>query len=440
MEGQEGSPNPVELFWEKNRRVILGAVAVFVIGVGIYYALQYMKRQELDRLGSLAMVGPRLDAAYANPDVPELNQGALNQIVNSLVANLATDLSKASDEDLEAAILGLEGSPQLPSMLWAAGRAYYQKAVASQGADRNAYFDKATQSLQRLQKEFPKSEFVAESKFPVQVRQPVETEDDAQPPAGQDPELEEPAPGSPVGRLLEQIAVQRKFFDEHQSRFFEAKRPPEGSPEVEIDFEGYGKVTFVLYRNAAPKHVDAFLQWVHEGFYDGQRVYELVRNLPQFRQYNFQPEEIKFGIPSTREDDRTKWETTSKTPEDAQLEFEVTEAAKELSHFPGVLTAADEGEKSSSQRFGILTTDGSSPADGERVIVGIVKDDEGMSVLNDIIEAPLSTEAETNAARGKPATNITITSAKVTVPGGWEPKPEAPEDPPKDPPGEGNGK
>lgn len=437
MEGQESSPNPIELFWEKNRRTILFVLGLFAVVIAGLYAMQYMNRAKADRLSSTLMVAANLDRAYAEPESLGMNNNSkmmLQFIAQNMVFGLDSDLEDASDAELEKAIGELDGDKRQACMLWAAGNAYFLKGMNAEGETRSAYFDKATATLERLKSDFPKSEYVARSDAPVQVLERKEADPDA--PSTDDPEFEDPVPGSPVERALARVAEQQSFLANNQARFFEPVRPPEGSPVVTFTFDGYGDVSFELYRNAAPEHVDALLQLVHEDWFDKQRIYELRRNQAAFRDRNSQAETLKFGLPSSREDDRTKWETTEPTPEDAQLDFNVNEAARALSHFEGTLSAIREGEKFSTQRYQILATDGSGQLDGEAPVIGLVKDEASMDVIRAMIDAPLSNDQEESAGTGKPATNIEITEVVVTERGGWEPKApdeeKAPEDDPKE--------
>ncbi len=151
------------------------------------------------------------------------------------------------------------------------------------------------------------------------------------------------------------------------------------------------------------------LKLVGEGFYDTQNVDQIVR---EGTGPVFQPpaDEFHFGLEPSKNQDRTLW--TSTEPSAKIFEFDDGPGQRELSHFPGTMSAAAEAEgKSSGERYWINVTDAASLYDGERVIVGRVV--EGMDVLERIVSTPFATDAEVQLGRGRPRENIRIEKIEV---------------------------
>ena len=124
-------------------------------------------------------------------------------------------------------------------------------------------------------------------------------------------------------------------------------------------------------------------------------------------QDNGRPEELSFGLVSSKEETISSWDESEELAEGNELAWE----QNSLSHFPFTVAAeAYEDGKSQIQRI-IINGNDAARQDGSRVIFGRVV--EGMEVIEDILGSELSTDAEESAGQGRPADFITITSVSV---------------------------
>lgn len=392
MQGQIHSPNPVELFWEKHRRVVITIVAAVVFALGLNYVLQYIEQREIDDKWGLFAAATNLDLQYASPETLPFRQPDFASFIDGLITQLDKHVGAVDRAALTAAMGEAVGTPAEPLLIW----------VAAQRAIENREWDEAEGFLNDLRRDFPLHPLCISSEYPVQYRKSVEEEEPDPPDPNHVHELEPPVPGSAVAAVLAQIQGQREFTRE-QSRFYEPIEPTEGAPRIRVT-TSQGAFVVALYKERATKHVDHLLQLVADQFYDNQNVDQIVR---EGTGPAFQPpaDEFHFGLENSKNQDRTLW--TSTEPSEQIFDFEEGPGQRELSHFPGTMSAAAEAEgKSSGERYWINVTDAASLHDGERVIVGRVV--EGMDVLEIIVSRPFATDAEVQMGRGRPRENIRI--------------------------------
>ena len=413
--GQIDAPNPVELFWEKNRKPILGLLVVAAIGIAINYAIAYYQRQQRNELWSTFATGTNLDAGYAaDGEMLPVIQSMLQQNQQQqqqtmfqmmgyylgatraeLVSELPEDLRALSDQQLVQTREKLAGTPAEPLVLWLS-------AVRAQSKQE---WDAALGWLDQLEKGFPEHFLCVETDYPPQYRAPVEKADkNEKPKPGETPELVAAEPGSMVGELRGAIAREREFRAAHAS-LYQAPEPAP-SPEVQIKFESPFDRTIRIrfYPDAAPSAVEAFLAQVRAGYYAGMIVDE-VRRAPLG---SVAPTPQQFHLGLTKDTDRSTWAAARAKPSEAQVEFE----DNDLSHFPGMVALDAEADgKASAQRFWIVASD-APRLDGTRVIIGRVVE-EDLPILEDIVGRAFADEQAENAGRGALLENIVVESATV---------------------------
>jgi cyclophilin family peptidyl-prolyl cis-trans isomerase len=429
IQGQIEAPNPLELFWEKNKRVVtFGAIAA-VVALAINYLVQYQVRRSTSEKWSTLAAASGLDRAYTDvseqwaglqaqiqrfdemvANNPQFAQFAMQQrqslfqnfyvqIASRQVATLDEDLKDADVATLEAIVATKDD--RAPLALWTlANRAYFEQDFAA-----------AKARIEKLRSEFPKHFLCVESPYPVQWRDEVPKpdepkEDEANPKKDEKPELVPPRPGSAAGLLLAQVEAEQKFRAENP-RFFEAKQPTSAETVV-FEIENAGTIKIKLFSEQVPNHAAKFLELARAGFWVGMRIHEIRREPQPNVSGSEVPNELAFGWKSTKdEDDRTKW-----LPGDVDEANTLGWERAELSHFPGtVAVEVAKAGKSQVERIVINGDDAAEQADGARVIVGRIV--EGMDVLEDIVNGGFADATSVTTGRGKPEENYVIKSVTV---------------------------
>ncbi|MCC6671356.1 MAG: peptidylprolyl isomerase [Planctomycetes bacterium] len=406
------TPSSIELFWETHRQKVMVILTLLVVALAVNYGIQYYQRLQHNKKWSEFNQSAGLDKGYAVPGdllwLLEQNQGGGGQMLQFYVGNtqlelltgLAGDLKDADQARLEQELQKARGTPQEPLVLWLMAN----REVAQES------WDAARKHLEEIQARFPKHFLTQESEYPVQYRfdrnakknrEAAATNPTTKPAK---PDLAPSVQGSAVALLLRHIESTQKFRSEH-ARLYQA---PEPDPlPVAVVKTSLGEFKIRFYKAKAPKHVDNFVAKAKEGFFNGVRIDEVVRQGQGSLFASQTPAEFHLGLSSTKgQDDRTLWNRSE--PSKTLLDFE----SNDLSHFPGMVAATPEGEgKSSGERVWINVTDAALAQDGGRVIFGRVV--EGLDVLKAISEAPFSTEDENRAGRGRPLQNIEIESITI---------------------------
>jgi cyclophilin family peptidyl-prolyl cis-trans isomerase len=383
------APSQVEILWEKNRRTITLIAIALLVALGLNYVVRYFAQAKINKTWSAFAVTTHLDQGYDNQELIK-NQLAW-RADQELGGELARELPKMDQARLDKAVAEASADEK-PFLLWTGACQAILKGEE----------DRAKALLAQLQSEFPKYTFSEKSKYPVQYRQPKDTEKDkAKSGAHKKPdELEPPQEKSMLELLRDQLTTAQ--FQEPAN--FKKPAIPEDAPKYRVETT-MGDFTIALFDKLAPKHAEEIKKLVEmkEGsFWAGMRVDEIHRTGTK-NQFFRRANEFHFGLEGSKEDDRTLW--TSKTPSTHQIDYEHTD----LSHFPGAVSGSPEGTKSSVDRLWI-SVDDNVTVDGTRVVFGYVVD--GMDVIRKIGEAVLATQGEEEGGSGKPQDNITIKSVK----------------------------
>lgn len=419
--GQIETPNPLELFWEKNKRWVTVVVVLGVIALGSNYALAYFKQKEVDALWSGFASTSHLDVGYAedgslaffleNARQPgsELGQQLqyaqmyLNFTRGELTSDVLKDLKAVSPAELTKEIKNSKGTVTEPLLLWVGA---VRSTQNQEWADARGYLDD-------LQSRFADHFLCVESGYPPQFRPEIEKDEPEEEPATRRrekaPELEPAQSGSSVAMLRAQIDREQKFR-EANAALYEAPEP-DAEPEVVVRFSPLDEeIRIRFYRSAAPEHVDRFLALVRDGdFYVGQRVDQVQRagkGAPSEA-----VRQLHFGLAESKDDDRAKWDQARNKASGTLLDFE----SNGLSHFPGMVAAdssvqaAPDG-KSSGERIWINAND-AVQFDGQRVIFGRVV--EGLTVLDQICDLGFVEDEMEQRGQGTLQTNVTIQSITI---------------------------
>jgi len=418
LEGQIEAPNPMELFWEKNKLFINLALIAACLALIVNYGLRYLHQRKIDELWGGLAINSGFDAVYAKGGSrkmlfqlagsnPQLMPAVLSTYYGTTKAELLSRLPETlrdSDQgELEAFLAGeAKGTPAEPLTLW---------ALANRALE-NQQWDQASARLDSLEKGFPTHFLCQGSSYSVQWRDQVEPADDAAKPEDQTPkkpakpELLPAKAGSALAELRARIAEERQFRAEHIG-YYEAPKP-DFAKAVVFDFGELGKVKVGLYEDLAPEHRDAFLRLAEAGFWVGQRINEVSRPAEE-RSFQPRPGEIHFGLVSSKKDSISSWQDDEELADEANaLPWETSS----LSHFPFMVAAEPYTEgRSQIQRVVINVDDAAASRDGSRVIFGRVL--EGMEVIREILGSELSTESEETAGQGRPVDFITIEAVTV---------------------------
>lgn len=412
LEGQIRSPNPIELFWEKNRKSVIAVGVIAALATAGYYGLQYMRQRSTDDRWSQLAAATGLDRGYTEEGSlaaifksQQQNKEVwfnyyLRATQNELVSDVLADLKAVGLPEIEQRLAAARGQDTEPLILWA----------AANRAREERDWDACERYLDELEKKFPKHFLCAETDYPVQYREEKESEkpvkDEKKTADKKDkPELLPPVRGSETRMLRAHVTREKEFRAQHVRLYIAPE--PDPSPTVVLKLTGndyQGEVKIRFYRAAAPKHVDNFLQKCKDGFFNGQRIH-MVQRQGADGAADSAPHQIQFGLPGSKDDDRTKWVAADDA---SKLDFEESP----ISHFPGMVAAASAAEgKSSAEQIWINANDCAQFVDGDRVVFGRVV--EGLELIAEITQGTFETEDMRRSGQGRPAGSITIESTTV---------------------------
>lgn len=419
--GQEEGPNPLEIFFEKNRKWIIGFAVLLIGATAGHYGLDAIDASKRNTVWTEFNASTGLGKNFANKiDLQPMGQGmekyqrqfdiyTVSARHAELISTLMKDVEGADQAKVEKQIQESKGTAHEPWLVW----------VAAAKAYSEARFDDARTMCNRLKSDFPKHYLCAESKFPPQVLkkkdEPEEKKDDKKAEKKKDgkkssrkndeTEYEDPISGSPVDRLLAAITRDERFKKDH-SEFF-AGSVPDTKETVIIKIADLGEIEIGLYSKDAKKHVEEFKKNITSKFYKGMRIHQIKRARKD-QENATTPVTVHLGHPNSKEADRPKWKDPIEAKDEDILEFE----QNNLSFFPGMVAAEQEKDgKSSARRFFVAVNDCAGSFDGEYVIFGKVI--RGMEILKEIAEGDFLNEAEDLAGVGTPLRDLLVESTEL---------------------------
>lgn len=387
LPGQIKQPNPIELFWEKNKRqIILTGVLVLAVFAGMRL-WDYLQRLERNRIWGTFAERSGLASLYAPENASPWDYFSFNyQPYKEWGGTIA------SDEQLRQAASAGAGTTAASLARW---------LLAGQQARRGKE-DAVKSTLGAIASEDPKDPgLVRRARPPIYVPEP-----EREPGAKTSKKELPPEPEAAANRdITREIAARMERFKTAHPELYEAPEPQE-KPEIQFETT-LGTFKVRLYSKRAPKHSAQFLANCREGFYDGLRFHEVRRRgTDPTTAATYEGDLAFLGDPNSKEEDRAKWGTFH-SPKQTERED------SGVSHLPFVLAAERESEKTGSDQRLIYFTasDAAKARDGKNVVFGRVVD--GMDVLESITHAPLSSTAEQSTGAGKPQQLIEV--RKVTI-------------------------
>lgn len=408
-EGQIKAPNALELFWEKNGRIVNFVLLLVILGILGNYGWRYWHQKKIDAVWGGFATSTAIDKGYTTDGSAKQfleNQGGgmerfyFQLTQGELVTNLADQVKSLSKQELDAKIASSRGDATEPLLLW----------IAAQRAFANDDFAGARSTLKDLETRFPTHFLCAQSDYPVQWRRDLNADkekekpkDPASKPAKVQPELEPVQKGSLLTAFVAQID-RIENFRKANAKLYQVEEP-DASPTC-VFKTTVGEFKIRLYAKQAPEHCKNFLKRIEDGFYTGMYVDQIKRPLGKGIFGGTMPQEMRFGLASAKKDDRSTWNATE--PSSIKLAWE----ENSLSHFAGMVAAEAETDRkqSSGDRVWINATD-CPQLDGERVIFGRVT--EGLDIVKLITQEQFSTLDEGRQGSGKPQRNIQIESVTV---------------------------
>jgi cyclophilin family peptidyl-prolyl cis-trans isomerase len=402
-------PGRLELFWDKNKRLVFAGLVATAVAIGLHYFLRYQDRRATDAAWSALSTSANLVSGYGKPHEnwsfyeqfvkqnPQFLGSYISSSREALVSDIDEALSDVKVAELEKLAAGTDA--RAPLALWALAGHEHSKQR----------FTEAEARLSELEKRFAGHFLCVQSAYPVQWRDEVTPPDGEKKPErkpGVAPELLPPVAGSPLSAFRAKIAADRAFH-EQQKEFFAAPEP-DSERTATFEFEGAGSIKIRFFAGRSPDLVAKFLDLCAQdgGWWVGQRVHQLERS-PSSETSRASPSHFVFGWQSSKDEDRANWKA-----EDPSDEHKADYLDSGVSHFPFSVSLESAGEgKVNLERVYINAEDEARLADGQRVVIGRVV--EGMEVVREIVDAEFVDDAARTAGRGRPLQAFTIKSIKV---------------------------
>ncbi len=415
---QQDGPNPLELFFEKNKKWIYTLVIILVAFLAGKYGLEKLERAKKNQQWREFTAATGLstgfgEAVVPDPQMPEQYReyfwtSAMKKKQRELVTKLMNDVGNADVAKIDAEIDAcVDDVDRLPWLIWVAANKLYAQSD----------WEGCRARCQDLKTQFADHFLTTKTEYPVQVREEEKKKkDDQAKKKDKKPELEPVVAGSPVDNLLAAVAND-EAFRKANPHFFEAPKPDAGETAVftltGVNLTSTVEIEIAFFSKAAPKHVAAFKKSVADGYYHGMRIHKIKRKgKAAFMAQDDRPAPttVHLGHPNSKDDDRDKWKEDVKAEEKDILEFEA--GMNDLSFFPFMVAAEQEEEgKSSARRFFICANDCAERYDGDYTIFGRVT--RGTEYITDIASRDMADVTEDNAGEGRPADEFKIEKTEL---------------------------
>ncbi len=415
--GAEG-PNPLELFFEKNKKWIYTFAMLLVAALGVNYGMQKLDRAEINRdwgeFTAVSGLASGFSSSVKLEPLPEQYKKFQAQIwgqtlatkQQELVTKLMDDIRGADIAKIDEQIAASKDHTKVPWLIWVAANKLYTEGD----------WDGARARCNTLKTDHAKHFLCSESPYPMQLRKEKEDpdkkkDDEKKKKKKKKADLVGAVPGIPVDNLLAAIAKDQKFINDNP-QYFTAPETDKAETVVftlsGVDLAGPVEIEIGFFPEAA-KHVAAFKKSIAEGYYKDMRVYKIKR-AQKGKDDDKAPRTIHIGHPNSKDENRDKWTEVVDAKEEDILEFE--SGKKRLSFFPLMVAAEQEKDgKSSGRRFFITANDCASQYDGDYVIFGRVI--RGGQYIQDIVSGDMLDETEENAGEGRPVEDIQVVSSEL---------------------------
>jgi len=402
-EGQIHTPNPLEIFWETNRKtIIFTALAVVLIVVGRWAWKEKVRVERNETWGAFAEKTGLTDVwAPTDAKLPSMGLSPkqmqqymrffLGQVHenqwNKVKGHLNENLSKMSEADIEYVMKTFAGTPAALWAEWVLACKY--RAMGES--------DKVESTLSSLKKKAPAFEAFHKTSYPPVFVPEPKKKDGEKKKRGEEPILQ--AEDDSIADVVTHTAKAEAAFRKSHPDLYTAPEP-EGRTVL---FEtGQGVIEVRLYEKASPKTCAQFLGNVEKGLYKDLYFYEIWKNTDANKK---SPKLAFFGSPNAKDADQNKWTTF-------QSEKTIPFESNRLSHFPYMLCAVrqDDRKDSDTQQVYFTDNDCADTRDGDYVIFGRVVNDEGKSLIDKMVTAPLLSTPEEEAGKGKPGEPVLVKS------------------------------
>ncbi len=421
-EGQIHTPNPLEIFWETNRRGIIVSVVILVlIIVGRWGFEEYNRAKRNATWGEFAqktglgqifapedaVLPAETLAAYQNFKLdPKMKANLIGGLIQGVIKHqwdrvkgqLTSNLTQLSEADIQEVMTTYAGSPAGWWAEWILACKY--RALGNTA--------KVEATLASLKQKAPDFEAFYKTAYPpVYVPEPDEKEGDDEKKNRSDEKILQAEDDSLADVLIRTTKTEEAFQKSHPDLY----KPVEPEGKTVIFETNQGNIEVRLYEKASPKTCARFLKNVEEGIYKDLYFHEIWKKIDSTSKANpLQPESSVaklafFGNPNAKGEDRTKWT-------EFKSEKTITFEANTLSHFPYMLCAVrqDDRRDCDTQQVYFTGSDCAESRDGDYVIFGRVISDEGKALVDKIVSGPLESTKEEEAGKGKPSEPILVKS------------------------------
>jgi|GEM_PF-3445322 len=381
--GQIVHPNPLEIYWEKYKKILVGfAVVIFLYVIGDY-SFRFYKRINRNQTWSKITKAFLLRRTFLPPNKPTFES-----------FGFPYKFALGRKPLIEPEVIGAEFSST--SFLWAS-------LFSSQAFSFLGNTEKVEKSLKGIQGAQQPVFFMGDHILWPELLN------------GSQIEKEKKTPKKP--KVVELDALQNISKFGKRNLLFRGKYPrlfslPPVAKSVSVLLStSLGDIRVRFFKKEASLYVANFLKNVQEGFYTGLRFSKIQHSPSVDPRFGFSlPSSGNLawlGNPSSKNENRSSWIS------DPQPRKELPFVDSGISHFPFVVAAARvPGKlKISSDMVYFTASDCSKERDGEDVVFGVVV--EGRSIIETIVNAELSSLSEKKSGVGVPKKPIKVVQARV---------------------------
>jgi cyclophilin family peptidyl-prolyl cis-trans isomerase len=387
--GQIVNPNPVELFWEKNKKYLILMAVILAVYIGGYYSYKFYLRSLRNKNWSKLSQTFNLRQLYLPPANPTLD--SFGFFYKFSLDNIPQNDVKKIKTTFKGNALGWASFLSAEAFCFLGNKELLGKSVTLLSSKRvPVFFHDEKNSWPELKlNDFSVNE------------DPTKTKDENL----WNGQLAE---WDPIGTITGFTARNSSFKDSHVGLF----EPPKPDRQTSILFKtSIGDFRVKLFKKQAPQYSENFLNLVEQGFYDGLRFVKIQHNPPVDPRFGISlpsgGDIAWLGNPTTRNENRKKWDLNY------QGKTELPFYNNGISHFPYVLAADRKNDsiKSNSEIIYFTGSDCSKERDGGNVVFGVVVD--GKDVIRKIINSELSSASEVSSGKGVPKKPVKVLKAII---------------------------
>jgi len=380
--GQIVHPNPLEIYWEKYKKILVGFVILIFLYVIGDYSLRFYKRLNRNSTWGKLTKTFLLRSTFLPPKKPTFES-----------FGFPYKFSIGRKPRIDPSVIGAEFSSN--AFVWAS-------FFSSQAFSFLGKTDKVEESLRGIQK-IHKAVFFLGGQIPwPEFLNSSEPEGKA---TNKKTDFVEIDPRQNVSNFAKRNF---KLRDKYPLLF---SLPPASKDVTVLLKTSLGDIRIRFFKKEAPVYVANFLKNVRDGFYNGLR-FSKIQHTPSI------DPRFGFSLPSTGNlawlgNSSFKNENRSSWVSDPQPRKELPFVDSGISHFPFVVVAERVSGKLkiSSDMVYFTASDCSKERDGGDVVFGVVV--EGRSIIETIVNAELSNLSENKSGVGVPKKPIKVIQARI---------------------------